>query len=269
MSSHSLKPHVLIADDDPVSLRFLAAALAQLGCEVATVADGKRALTKARANRFNLLLLDRCMPDLGGAELLAAMRADGIQAVAIATSAEVDAAAAERLRSAGFVDILEKPATLTQVQRAMSPHLHFSPTPAASTVMAAPVTVLDDGPALATIGGDATVLRALRELLAQELAILLTELANIEPRANASALRERLHRLRASCGFCGATALAETAIRLDVCLRDDAGNMRPALEDFLHSCRATQAALADQASIGAGTGTSSSIPQARKPAPSR
>lgn len=263
-------PHVLIADDDPVSLRFLAVALVQLGCEVVTVANGTGALAAAQAHRFDLLLLDRRMPDLGGAELLAAMRACGIATPAVATSAEMDLTIAAQLRSAGFVSIIEKPATLAQLQHAVSPHLHFYAKPATAASATATAALLDDGPALTAIGGDAAALHLLRGLLAQELAILSTELSQFDRCADPAALRERLHRLRASCGFCGAAALAEAAGRLDRSLRDNLASAPPIFGDFLDLCRATQAALADQESAAAaGARTSPSIPQARKPAPSR
>ena len=263
-------PCILIADDDPVSLRFLTAALAQVGCEVVAVTDGAGALAAAQPQLFDVLLLDRRMPDLGGAELLAVLRARGIATPAIATSAEIDAAIIARLRSAGFVDVIEKPATLARLEQALRGYLPLLTIPQIA-IGATPTTrLLDDDVALAVIGGDVAALRALRGLLAQELAVLETELKNANPCTNPGAWRERLHRLRASCGFCGAKALAESALRLDRDLRDDPANVQSLLGDFIHLCRATRVALAAQATVtDDGTRTSASMPQARKPTPSR
>lgn len=82
-------------------------------------------------------------------------------------------------------------------------------------------------------------------------------------------MRERLHRLRASCGFCGAAALAEAATRLDRGLRDDPENVQAMLSDFLNTCRHTQDALSQASALLGDARTSPSIPQARKPTPSR
>jgi CheY-like chemotaxis protein len=261
---------VLIADDDPVSLRFLAAAVSELGGDVVAVADGAAALTAAQAQPFDLMLLDRRMPGLGGAELLSALRAHGNVVPAIATSAEIDAPITAQLRHAGFVDIVEKPATLATLERVLGSYLQFSATPPAIATAEAATPLLNDGAALSAIGGDASALHALRGLLAQELAEILSQSASIDPCTHAVAWRERLHRLRASCGFCGAPAMAQAAIRLDCGLRDDPGNAQTILRDFLHLCQTTLSVLRDQgASATDGAFTSPNIPQARKPSPSR
>jgi CheY-like chemotaxis protein len=259
---------ILIADDDPVSLRFLVAVAIQLGFTAVAVADGSAALAAALDQPFDLLLLDRKMPGLGGAEMLTALRTRGDATPAIATSAEVDKTIMAQLRAAGFVDIVEKPTTLERLGRALRPHLQISASLHALAAVAATATLLDEGSALAAIGGDATALRALRVLLAQELVALLAHSAELGD--DGSAWREHLHRLRASCGFCGAAALAEAAARLERGLRDDPANAQPVLCDFLHLCRATLAALPDQGpSAIDGARISPSIPQARKPPPSR
>jgi two-component system OmpR family response regulator len=262
---------VLIADDDPVSLRFLAAAVSQLGGDAVAVADGVAALVAAKRQSFDLMLLDRRMPGLGGADLLLALRAAGNITPAIATSAEIDAAIAAQLDSAGFVDIIEKPATWATLERALGPYLCASAGPLADAAVSETATpLLDDGAALTAIGGDASALRALRSLLAQELSEVPSQAASVDPCTHPAFWRERLHRLRASCGFCGATAMADAAVRLDCALRDDPGNSQTVLHDFLHLCRTTLSALHDQAPSATDAGlTSPSIPQARKPAPSR
>ena len=180
------QPCVLIVDDDPVSLRFLVAAVEQSGCVVATAADGAAAL--AADNAFDLLLIDRHLPDIGGIELLHALRKNGITATAIATSAEIDADAAAQLHAAGFVDVLEKPASVQRIVEIVVRHLP----------MATPI-LLDDVAALDAIGGDADALGALRDLLAQELEQLEHDLTHADLVTNPSRLGERLHRLRASC----------------------------------------------------------------------
>ena len=261
---------VLIADDDPISLRFLAAAVGQLGGDAVAVADGAAALAAAQRQSFDLLLLDRRMPGLGGIELLGALRGRGNVAPAIATSAEIDAAITAQLHRAGFVDIIEKPATLATLERVLGPYLHLSASAQAAATAEAATPLLDDGAALSAIGGDASALCALRGLLAQELTEVLTQAASADPCTHSAVWRERLHRLRASCGFCGAGALAEAAMRLDRGLHDDPGNAQPILCDFVHLCQATLSVLRDQAaSAPDGARTPPSIPQARKPAPSR
>ena len=226
------QPCVLIVDDDPVSLRFLVAAVEQSGCVVATAADGAAAL--AADNAFDLLLIDRHSPDIGGIELLHALRKNGITATAIATSAEIDADAAAQLHAAGFVDVLEKPASVQRIVEIVVRHL----------TMATPI-LLDDVAALDAIGGDADALGALRDLLAQELEQLEHDLTHADLVTNPSRLGERLHRLRASCGFCGASALATCAGDWQAALRAGSPSANALRDAFVAACRETVIALRD------------------------
>lgn len=223
------QPRVMIVDDDPVSLRFLEAAVAQCACSVVAAANGTQAM--AAEGRFELLLIDRHLPDMDGAALLRALRDCGVGAIAIATSAEIDAALAAQLCGAGFVDVLEKPASVQGIHEALSRHL---PRRAA---------FLDDGAALDSSGGDANVLRALRGLLARELEELERDLTRGNLASSPPQLDQRLHRLRASCGFCGASALAAHAADLQVALRVGNRFTHERRNAFIAVCRETAAVL--------------------------
>lgn len=220
-------PRVLIVDDDPVSLRFLAAAVVQSSAQAITAASGHAALAVSGA--FDLLLLDRCLPDANGADLLRSLREHGCNAPAIATSAEIYPAAAADLRAAGFADVLEKPASMEQIRGLLARHLGRN--------------VLDDASALAATGGDATAMRALRGLLAQELTQLQEDLRQDDLAARLQAFGERLHRLRAACGFCGATALATAAADLQGAVDCGRAIAVEELVSFLALCDETVEAL--------------------------
>ena len=224
-------PRVLIVDDDPVSLRFLATAVSGLGCSVVTAANAAEAITAMEWAAFDLLLLDRRMPGGGGVELLGQLRARRVTAPALATTAEVSAPITAELRAAGFLDVIEKPIRLPRLQHLLQPYLNTQLAPSAG--------LLDDAAALMSIGSDAEALYALRRLFVEELCNL-----EYEWTASSSAVeQERLHRLRASCGFCGAPALAEAARQLEQALRNDNSNAQKLLDEFLELCRSTRAAL--------------------------
>ena len=230
MKSSDSTPRVLIVDDDPVSLRFLEAAVAQCDCIATTAASGNAAL--AANGAFALLLIDRRLPDIDGIELLHALRERGVVAPAIATSAEIDTALAAQLRAAGFVAVLEKPASVQGIIEIVARHL-----PKTASVL------LDDIAALDSIGGDANALRALRGLLARELDELERDLIHGDLATDPIRLDERLHRLRASCGFCGASALAAAAAKLESALRSHGVATEIERNEFLDACRDTMATL--------------------------
>lgn len=65
---------ILVADDDPRQLSFVRQVLAELGFDVVAAADGETALAMARAQRFDLALLDIAMPGWTGWDTAAALR---------------------------------------------------------------------------------------------------------------------------------------------------------------------------------------------------
>jgi CheY-like chemotaxis protein/phosphoribosyl 1,2-cyclic phosphodiesterase len=67
---------ILIADDDPEVVSVLAETLAPIGFRVFTAADGDTALSVARAERPDLVLLDWNMPGRSGIDVCRALRSD-------------------------------------------------------------------------------------------------------------------------------------------------------------------------------------------------
>lgn len=241
-------PTVLIADDDPVSLRFLRTALEGLGCEAIVAADGSHAINATRANTLDLLMLDLHMPDIGGAALLRALRERSVAAPAVATSAELDAATHAALRAAGFADTLLKPASLESIEKILYRHVDLARRGRSAHAVASEpevaVPILDDASALAAIGGDRAAMSALRRIFSGELGALEGDLRTASALPEPAALGARLHRLRASSGFCGAAALGAAALRLQQALSGDAGRLPGAVAEFMQTCRETQRALA-------------------------
>ncbi|GAB2544951.1 hypothetical protein GCM10027065_15640 [Rhodanobacter koreensis] len=193
-----------MADDDPASCRFLCDGLRSLGAQTQACRDGATALAFARSEAFDLLLLDCRMPGAGALEVLTGLRADpqagSAECTAVATTAELAPRDRQSLLAAGFSEILLKPCGLADLQRLLA-LVRAEPSDAG---------VLDDQAALNSTG-DATIMHALRSLLREELILLERELEPLSQ--DPVAFGERLHRLRSSCGFCGAAALsARTAL---------------------------------------------------------
>lgn len=216
---------ILVADDDPTSRLYLSEALRQLGNQPVDCEDGLAAIAQARQQYFDLLLLDCRMPGAGATEVLRALRADPAarshDSPAVATSAQIDGELRQRLLQEGFSDVLSKPCTIDGLRQMTGQF-------AAAAADLPPAPLLDDAAALSA-SGDATILHALRGLLHEELVLFYQELDNLS--ADLPQLQERLHRLRSSCGFCGADALAQQAIALQRALRQGPPGERQ-MEDF-------------------------------------
>lgn len=203
-------PRILVADDNPLSLRFLVAALAVPGIECSEAADGDAAVELALARRHDLLLLDARMPGCNGADALARIRAragPSRDAIAIATTADDDGATRAGLLARGFSLVLGKPMAAEALLDAVRRQLPLA-------VAEDPPAWIDEAQALRVAGGDPAIAAALRGLLAQELDILPDELRRFAEQSDPAALRERLHRLDASAGICGVVQLREAVARV-------------------------------------------------------
>lgn len=195
---------VLLAEDDAVSREFLAATLRGCGITVEAFADGASALEFARTHACSLLILDQNLPGMRGTDILAqldlaadAARRPRVRAIAITAAADETAA---QLLAAGFAEVLPKPIEGAALIEALERHGQLR------------ALVLDDSAALAACGSAVIGTRLRRLFLDQELPAVSAEFERC--RDDLAALRPTLHRLRASCGFCGAAALAGAAAAL-------------------------------------------------------
>jgi two-component system OmpR family response regulator len=148
----------------------------------------------------------------------------------VASSAELDANAQRTLLTAGFHGVLLKPCTLKDLRDVL----------ALAVADRHRLPVLDDGQALSTSGTPAVV-QALRGLFYQELVTIDRELDALAQ--DTQVLGDRLHKLRSSCGFCGAASLSEHILSLQTHLKlSHQGAMLPLIA-FRQSLRQTMAAL--------------------------
>jgi two-component system phosphate regulon response regulator PhoB len=67
---------VLIADDQPALRQLLRATLSRIGLHVIEATNGSEALTLARQERPDLVLMDVGMPQMDGLEVCRALKAD-------------------------------------------------------------------------------------------------------------------------------------------------------------------------------------------------
>ncbi|MHB9032429.1 MAG: PP2C family protein-serine/threonine phosphatase [Anaerolineae bacterium] len=105
------KPKILIADDEPFNVDYLAQELDEDDCEILTAADGGQALEAVRSQAPDLVLLDIMMPVLDGFGVLARLKADpATRAIpVIIISAASDLQSVVRGIQLGAEDYLPKP----------------------------------------------------------------------------------------------------------------------------------------------------------------
>ncbi|MEL6963073.1 MAG: response regulator transcription factor [Pseudomonadota bacterium] len=101
--------HVLLIEDDVDAADYLVKGLKESGHQIEHAADGKAGLLKAAAENFDVLIVDRMLPELDGLSLVQHLRATGDTTPVLFLSAlgEVD----DRVKGlrAGGDDYLVKP----------------------------------------------------------------------------------------------------------------------------------------------------------------
>lgn len=106
---------VLVIEDERESAQFLERALREAGHSPEVVGDGEAGLARARAEDFDVLIVDRMLPRLDGLQLIAALRKEGKRTPTLILSAlgEVD----DRVTGlrAGGDDYLAKPYVMTEL----------------------------------------------------------------------------------------------------------------------------------------------------------
>lgn len=196
-------PSILLVEDDPVSALFLSAALEALPARVRVAGSCAEAL--AFEGAFHVWLIDANLPDGTGTVLLQHLRMRDASAVALSHTADTTPAMRDRLLQAGFADVLTKPLAAQVLRDAVRAAL--DPRGGAAS------PDWDDTAALGALGGSHAHVALLRQLFLSELPATRSSCLDAFGRGDRAALCAQLHRLQASCGFAGATALSGVASR--------------------------------------------------------
>jgi len=106
---------ILLVEDDAEAARHVSHGLQEAGYVVQTCASGSEGLEAARSTRFDLLIVDRMLPQLDGLALISALRQQGVATPVLVLSAlgTVDDRV-EGLRAGGD-DYLVKPFALAEL----------------------------------------------------------------------------------------------------------------------------------------------------------
>ncbi len=103
------QPRLLLVDDEPRLLSSLYELLQGRGYQLVTASTGNEALAHLSKLRFDLVLLDLRLPDIGGHEIMDFINAKGVDADVIVMSGEVGIDAAIGALKRGAYDYLRKP----------------------------------------------------------------------------------------------------------------------------------------------------------------
>jgi PAS domain S-box-containing protein len=204
---------VLLAEDNVVNQKLMTRLLEKWGHGVAVAANGREALGALEKERFDVVLMDVQMPEIGGFEATAAIRAREKEAgghlPVIAMTAHAMKGDRERCLAAGMDGYVAKPIQANELSEVIGRVL---PPPPAAAEAEAP---LDLAAALKAVGGDEDILRELAELFLTASPRWLEELRAAVGRKDVAAVRRVAHTMKGSLGQLGAGAAHAAAERLE------------------------------------------------------
>lgn len=235
MNPTSSLPRLLLVEDDPVSREFLWSAASGLPAKVDAVDTIAAAIACTAEDRHDLWLFDANLPDGSGSELLRTLRARYPRTPALAHTASRDRGDLDALIAAGFSEVLIKPLRVDEWQSAIRRALgQPMETPAPATRLFGKLPVWNDEAALAALNGNAQHVAALRDLFRGELSSQREAVSAALQREDHAAAHDVLHRLKASCGFVGASRLLAAVDMLDAsCDPASASRFNDAVDDTL------------------------------------
>ncbi len=204
--------HILLAEDNVVNQRVAAGLLTRRGHRVTIVENGKQALEALERTAFDLVLMDLQMPEMGGFEATAAIRArerkTGGHLRIVAMTAHAMSGDRQRCLAAGMDEYLSKPIDQVRLFGAVEQATDVKKEPDAAQP-------IDLARALERMGGDrqlfADVVRVFLEDCPERLAAIK---AAVDAR-NADAIRRSAHALKGAASNLSANDVFEAAKTLE------------------------------------------------------
>jgi signal transduction histidine kinase/CheY-like chemotaxis protein/HPt (histidine-containing phosphotransfer) domain-containing protein len=220
--------HLLLVEDDPISLEVCVAILESMGCTVETATDGLHALDRHARGEFALIFMDCFMPEMDGYEATSEIRRreahSGRRTPIVALTGDVTEGARERCLAVGMDDYLAKPFKLDQIKAMLTTWLspsahavkreHLALVPALSPYEPIDYKILDSLGQLQREGRP-DIVQEMIHLFFKAAGDLLKDLKEGAASRDAALLHQASHALRSASANVGAVILSSRCKELE------------------------------------------------------
>lgn len=110
---------ILVVDDNEINLKVAKVVLADLFEEIDVASNGKEAVTKHRANKYDIIFMDLLMPEMDGIDATKAIREDDQDVIIVAVSANSIKDGIDEYLKAGMNDFVTKPYKSDKIKEVM------------------------------------------------------------------------------------------------------------------------------------------------------
>jgi len=210
---------ILVAEDNPVNQLVARTVLEKQGHEVVVARNGAEAVSQARAQGFDLVLMDVQMPEMDGLAATRAIRqaedGTGSHLPILGVTAHAMKGDRERCLAAGMDGYVPKPIRPGPLFAAIRAALAHGAVPMPAAPEPAAAVVLDERELLDLLAGDRTLLRELADLFLTEGPRRLAQMRAALEAGDLASVQHVAHSLKGSAGsLCGRSA-ADAALRLE------------------------------------------------------
>jgi len=251
---HSLTPslRILVAEDHPVNQKLAVALLSKRGHEVVVAADGRIALEAWEHQRFDVILMDVHMPNMGGIEATQAIRerekSRGGHVRIIALTALAMTSDRDRCLSAGMDGYVSKPLDANDLFATLERLLPRRPSPGSAVAASGAVPPVDASRLLATVEGDHVMMLDILETFVQDCPAQEAAIAEALARRDAPALARAAHGFKGVLITMAAMPAADAARRVEMLARASRLEEAPgAIAELRQEIRRLEPALRDLA----------------------
>ncbi|MBP6097576.1 MAG: response regulator [Methyloversatilis sp.] len=210
---------VLLAEDNPVNQTLAVRMLERMGHEVDVAGNGLEAVEMAAGKRFDVILMDIQMPQMGGFDATQHIRAQDGQrhTPIIAMTAHAMAGDRERCFAAGMDGYVSKPIRVPELLRALGESQQKQgAVPATGTLRATPEGSRFDRPfMLGNLEADEELMREIMRIFLRDYQAGLDGLSDALKHADRVEVSARAHALRGMVRNFGATRAAGLAAQLE------------------------------------------------------
>jgi two-component system sensor histidine kinase/response regulator len=213
--------HVLVAEDSPVNRTLVTTLLKRRGHTVTAVENGRKALAAIQSRaRFDLVLMDLQMPEMGGLEATRAIRdrereERTTRLPLVALTAHAMQGDRERCLEAGMDGYLSKPIDVDELIATVERFGEAPAKPAESITQETDGTSFDERAALAYCGGERRLLKEVIGLFRSDYPSVLEQIERALHQKDSEALRQAAHRLKGAIATVGAPAGQRAAAELE------------------------------------------------------
>jgi CheY-like chemotaxis protein len=216
--------HILVAEDNAVNRKLVTKLLEKRGHRVTGVENGREAVAAADGKaRFDLVLMDLQMPEMGGFEATESIRRSeartGAHLPIVALTAHAMQGDRERCLAAGMDAYLPKPIDvdelLATVERIGGGAAAVAPGRAPRRPAAASEAIFDQQSALAHTGGDRRLLKEVIALFRADAPSYVRRIDRALKQKDGEALRTAAHGLKGAIATVGSPAGRQAAADLE------------------------------------------------------